>query len=98
MDMQPIGAFSLSVRGVNEALDRLEAAGIIKPNPAALVKTVLNKLARDPAAESAAEPDTEAGPDSKPELKIPLSVQDGKLYIGPVVVAEVPVVRWPQVR
>ncbi|MEE9318421.1 MAG: DUF2125 domain-containing protein, partial [Rhodospirillales bacterium] len=67
-DMQPIGAFTLSVRGFNEALDRLEAAGIIKPNPAALVKTVLNKLARAPAAESAAEPDTEAGPDSKPEL------------------------------
>ncbi len=101
-DMQPIGAFTLGVRGFNEAVDRLEAAGIIKPNPAALVKTVLNMLARAPAVEldteSDTEADTEAGPDSKPELKVPLSVQDGKLYIGPVVVAEMPVVRWPQVR
>ncbi len=97
-DMQPIGAFTLSVRGFNEALDRLGAAGIIKPKAAALMKTVLSMLARAPAAESNAEADTEAGPDSKPELKVPLSVQDGKLYIGPVVVAEVPVVHWPQVR
>ncbi len=105
-DLQPIGAFALNVRGFNEALDRLEAAGIIKRNVAALMKTVLSTLARGPAPESYAEPDiqadtdqdTEAVPDSKLELKVPLSIQDGKLYIGPLAVVEMPVVRWPQVR
>ena len=101
-DMQPIGAFTLSVRGFNEALDRLAAAGIIKPNAAALVKTVLDMMARGGDGKSDTGPDTEAdtetGPDSMPQLKVSLSVQDGKLYIGPVAVAEVPVVRWPQVR
>ena len=97
-DIQPIGAFTLGVRGFNEALDRLEGAGIIKPKTVALMKTVLSALARaqdaEPDIELDADRDIEVGPDSKLELKVPLSVQDGKLYIGPLVVAEVPVVRW----
>lgn len=101
-DMQPIGAFTLNVRGFGEALDRLEGAGIIKPKTAALMKTVLSALARASDAgadiEFDSDRDIEVGPDSKLELKVPLSVQDGKLYIGPLVVAEVPVVRWPPSR
>ncbi len=86
-NLQPIGAFTLNVRGFNEAVDRLGATGIIKPNTAALMKTVLNMLAQGQKNESATE--------DANTLKVPVSVQDGKLYIGPFVVAEVPVVRWP---
>lgn len=93
-DMQPIGAFTLRVRGFNEAIDRLKAAGIIKAHAAGLMKAVLGQLARGQKSE------TETG-DRKGAvamLKVPLSLQDRKVYIGPVTVAEVPAVRWPQAR
>jgi len=92
--MQPIGAFTLRVRGFNEALDRLKDARIIKPKAAALMKTVLGMMARGQKAK----PGAGAEPESRLQLKVPLSLQDRKVYIGPVAVAEVPVVRWPQVR
>ncbi len=83
--LQPIGAFSLRIRGFMEALDRLEDAGLIKPRPAALTKSVLGVLARSQGA----------GDGAGAEIKVSLSVQDGKFFIGPVAVAKMPVVRWP---
>jgi hypothetical protein len=89
-DLQPIGAFSLNVRGFNEAIDRLRVAGIIKPNTAALMKTVLGMLAQGQKDKSATE--------DADMLKVPLSLQYRKVYLGPVAVAEMPVVRWPPSR
>ncbi len=89
-DMQPIGAFSLNVRGFNEAIDRLRVVGIIKPNTAALMKTVLGMLAQGQKDKSATE--------DADMLKVPLSLQNRKVYLGPVAVAEMPVVRWPPSR
>jgi hypothetical protein len=82
-DLQPIGAFSLRVRGVMQAVDRLEAAGLIQPRAAALTKSVLAALTRSQGSGDGA------------GLKLPLSIQDGKFFVGPVAVAEVPVVHWP---
>ena len=80
---QPIGAFSLRVRGGKQAVDRLEGAGLIKPRAAALTKAVLDTLAKS------------QGSGDGTEFKVPLSIQDGKVFIGPLAVARVPVVHWP---
>ncbi len=81
--MRPIGAFTLRVKGFEEALDRLAGAGVIKPYPAALVKTVMKSLAR------------KQGVPGGEELKVPLSLQDGRLYVGPVALAKLPPIHWP---
>ena len=81
--MRPIGAFTLRVKGFEEALDRLAGAGVIKPHSAALAKTVMKALAR------------KQGMPGAEELKVPLSLQDGWLYVGPVALAKLPPIRWP---
>ena len=81
--MRPIGAFTLRVKGFEEAIDRLAEAGVIKPHPAALAKTVMRALA------------VKQGVPGAGELKVPLSLQDGWLYVGPLAVAKLPPINWP---
>ena len=81
--LQPIGAFSLRVQGGKQAVDRLEGAGLIKPRAAALMKAVLDTLAKSQGSKDGI------------KFNVPLSIQDGKFYIGPLVVAKVPMVHWP---
>ncbi|MEE9318595.1 MAG: DUF2125 domain-containing protein [Rhodospirillales bacterium] len=81
-DLQPIGSFTFRVQGFNEALDRLLKAGLIEPHPAALVKTVLAALARKTG-------------DGGAQLKVPLSLQDRQVFVGPIPMAKIPVIRWP---
>ncbi len=81
-DLQPIGSFTFRVQGFNEALDRLLKAGLIEPHPAALVKTVLAALARKTG-------------DGGAQLKVPLSLQDRQVFVGPIPIAKIPLIRWP---
>ena len=81
--MQPIGSFTLRIRGFNEALDRLRAAGLIEPRPAALAKAVLGVLARKP------------GTGGDAEIKVPLSIQERQVFVGSVTLAKLPVFGWP---
>lgn len=78
-EMQPMAAFTVRVRGYDGVIDRLTAAGAIKPQPAALAKAALGLL---------------AGQQGGGEVKVPLSIQDRRLYLGPVPVARLPVVVW----
>ena len=80
-DMQPMGAFTFLVRGFLEALDRLGEAGVIEEGPARLAKTVLGMLARKHGGDGG-------------ELKVPLSIQERWLYVGPVALGRMPVLRW----
>jgi len=79
-EMQPVAAFAIRVRGYDEVIDRLTAAGVIKPHPAALAKAALGVLAGQPGADG--------------EIKVPLSIQDRRVYLGPVPVARLPAVVW----
>jgi hypothetical protein len=81
-DMQPIGSFALRVEGFIEALDRLSEAGVIKPRQAALASVVLGALARD------------AGSGGDARIKVPLSIQERQVFVGPVPLARMPVFRW----
>ncbi|HEX9569823.1 MAG TPA: DUF2125 domain-containing protein [Rhodospirillales bacterium] len=79
-EMQPMAAFTIRVRGYDEVIDRLTATGAIKPQPAALAKAALGLLAGQQGAGG--------------EIKVPLSIQDRRLYLGPVPVARLPAVVW----
>lgn len=81
--MQPIGSFTFRVAGYMEALDRLRQAGLIDAQSHGLARLVLTALAG------------KQGADGKPGLTVPLTVQDRRVFIGPVPLARLPLLRWP---
>ncbi|MFQ5766160.1 MAG: DUF2125 domain-containing protein, partial [Rhodospirillales bacterium] len=81
--MQPIGAFTFRLRGFPEAIDALRRAGAVEPQSAELAKAVLGALAAK-----------EGGDGAAATLKLPVSIQNRRLYIGPVALARLPAVRW----
>lgn len=66
---RPLGAFTARWRGYAETLDALQAAGQIAPWPAAGAKIALNALGKQQ-------------PDGSRLVEIPLSAQDGRLFIA----------------
>jgi hypothetical protein len=81
-NLQPIGALSAIVRGFPETVDALVAGGMVQRADGETAKTVLGLLAKSPKG---------GGP---PELTVPLTVQNGWIYVGPVALARVPELRW----
>ncbi|MEE9194263.1 MAG: DUF2125 domain-containing protein, partial [Alphaproteobacteria bacterium] len=77
-DLQPLLAMTATITGFNETIDALAAARAIKARDATVAKMLLSLLAKRPGG---------GGP---AELKIPLTVQDGKLFVGPVALMKVP--------
>jgi hypothetical protein len=80
--MQPLAAFSTVLRGWPAMLDALVAEGAMKKDDANFARIGLSLLARP-------------GPDGESELKTPISLQDGQLYVEKARVARVPRVSWP---
>lgn len=76
-EMRPLGAGTATLRGVDPTLDRLAARGDVKPGDAAIAKVVLGLMAK-PAADGAS------------EVSVPVTAQDGQLYLGPVPVLKLP--------
>jgi hypothetical protein len=85
-DMQPIGAGTGRIQGFAPALDALVATQAMKLNDAKAAKAFLALLARPPA------------PGAPPEIRVPLSIQEGKLFVGPVALMTMPRIDWPQER
>jgi hypothetical protein len=82
--LQPIGALTTRMWGVGAAIDALVASGSVRPREGATAKIVLHTMAKPP------------GPAGlPPEVQVPLTVQDRRLFLGPVAVAPVPPVAWP---
>ncbi len=77
-DLQPLLAMTATITGFNETIDALTKARAIKARDANTAKMLLSLLARRPEGSGPA------------ELKVPLTVQDGKLYVGPVALMKVP--------
>ena len=63
-------------------MDALVATGLVKPGHALIAKFALGALAR-----------TSSGGD-RPEIDVPLSVQGGWLFVGPVRLIRLPTIRW----
>ncbi len=80
--MQPMLAMTASLRGFAETVDALAAAGVVRPKDAGPVKLVLGLMAKQPEGGGA------------PAIEVPVSIQEGRLYLGPAAIAEVPDVPW----
>lgn len=83
--MQPLVALSARVRGYGQLMDRLARARVVDPGAAAAAKMVLSLLAK---------PDSQG----RPAIPLPVTVQDGALYLGPARVGTVPPLAWPDQR
>lgn len=79
---QPLAALSARVRGFPELMDRLAAAGTLDPAAAAAAKMMLSLMAKPDRA-------------GRPAVPVPVSVQDGGVWLGPARVAQLPPVAWP---
>jgi len=80
-DLQPLGAFSARIMGYDTILDALVASGGIKPNDAALARMGLSMMAQ-------------RGADGTPQLKIPVTVQDEAVFLGPARLVKLSKVTW----
>jgi hypothetical protein len=78
--LQPIGAFTAVVRGFNEAIDSAVAARLVTPNQGTATKLWLNARAEK----------DEGGL----KVKLPLTIQDGFVSMGPIKLAQVPYIEW----
>jgi hypothetical protein len=78
---QPLASLATRMRGFAPLMDRLAQAGAVPVETAAAAKTVLMLMSK---------------PDAKgrPSVPVPVSLQDGGLYLGPARVARVPPVNW----
>ena len=74
--LRPIGALSASIAGVDEAVASLVAEGSIGAAEAAAVRVAVNLLARLTSSDG-------------DRVSVPITAQDGRLFIGPVAVAQI---------
>jgi hypothetical protein len=81
-NLQPIGALSAIVRGFSETIDALVAGGMVQPGDGSTAKQVLGLLAKTPK---------HGGP---PEITVPVTLQNGWIYVGPAALAQVSPISW----
>jgi len=80
---RPLGAFTAAVTGYDALLDALVESGQVSRNQASLTKTVLDVMATT----------DEATGESK--IEVPVTLQNGLLFVGPVPLMPVPPVLPP---
>jgi hypothetical protein len=69
--LRPMGAATAAIRGFDDAIDRLTAAGSVNPRDAQLAKILLSAIATP-------------GAEGERVLNVPITGQDGWLYVGPM--------------
>jgi hypothetical protein len=79
---QPLAALSARVRGFPALMDRLSAAGLLDPGAATAAKLMLSLMAK---------PDRQG----RPAVPVPVTVQDGGVWMGPARIATMPHLAWP---
>jgi hypothetical protein len=80
--LQPEGAFTARVSGLTDLLTAMENAAMIDARSAAIARLTLAVLTR---------PAENGGP---PEARVPLTIQNGMLSVGPVALLQLPPVVW----
>jgi hypothetical protein len=76
-DMQPEGAFTANLTGFDQTIDALAAAGWIKQSAAGFARLGLGLAAR-------------VGPDGKPLVTTPITIQNRRVSLGPIKLGQVP--------
>jgi len=80
--LQPVGAFTAQIAGLDRLVDLLEQTGQIPPQHAAIARIGVAVLTRAPA---------NGGP---PQARVPVSIQDRQLSVGPIPLLRLPVIDW----
>jgi hypothetical protein len=80
--MQPEGALTARIAGFDKTLETLVDAGIVKARHGVLLGYALNALAKTPK---------DGGP---PVIEAPVTMQNGRLFIGPVALLPLPRIEW----
>ena len=81
--LQPQANLTADVRGFLQTVDALVAAGMVEDDKAGLIKAGLALLAGAPDADGTA------------TLTAPLSLNRGRVFLGPLQIAQLPPVVWP---
>ena len=79
-EMRPLGALTTSLEGQDAIVDALVTNGNIRPGDGSLLKIALGLMAKQDA-------------DGKRKISVPARMQGGKLYLGPVGIANLPNLR-----
>ncbi len=79
--LQPAGTLQLSLTGYDKALDAAVAAGQIAAKDARTLRGMLDLFAS-------------TGADGARTVSAPMTIRDGGVYVGPLLVAELPPVDW----
>ncbi len=79
--MQPLAALTARIEGYGEAIDALRAKGAMSPRDAATAKLILAALAQ-------------RNGNGRPHLAVPVAIQEGLLFAGPVTLLRVPPIPW----
>ena len=82
-ELRPIGAFTARIVGYRELLEALSEVGRIEADEARVAGVALDAMAV-------------RGEDDVRRLSVPVSVQNGRLYVGPIAVVDVPPVLPPE--
>ena len=80
--LQPLLAGSFAVANPGQVLDKLTAAGLLAPATAETAKVMFAALAVTPPG------------GGMPQVKLPLTIQDGYLYTGPIKLAALRPLDW----
>lgn len=81
-NLQPEGAFSARVAGLEDLVTALEKAGKLSPSDAAVARITLAVLTR---------PADDGGPN---RAELPITLQDRILRLGPIAVLQLPPIDW----
>lgn len=79
--MQPLAALTARIEGYGEAIDALRAKGAMNSRDAATAKLILAALAQ-------------RNGNGRPHLAVPVAIQEGLLFAGPVTLLRVPPIPW----
>ena len=82
-DMRPLGALTADIRGYEEALEAMAEAGMLRRNILPASRVALNLLAKTDES------------DGRKVLTVPLTAQDGALFLGPIKLSDLPAVITP---
>ncbi len=80
---QPLASLATRVRGLPLLLDQLAESRLVQPDAATAMKFLLMMLAK---------PDSQG----RPAINAPVSLQDGRLYLGPAELTHIPPIIWPE--
>ncbi len=80
--LQPEASLVTAITGYQKTVDALVAAGVVRENIARGVKLVLDMMAR------------RARPGEDPTVRVPLSIQNRVVYVGPARLTRLPLLRW----